>query len=123
MVIGIGTDIMLASRIMSLSQDDRFFQKVFTEQEFAQANQTNDPLRWFASHFSGKEAVFKALNLHPDAIKLDEIEILNSPVGSPLVFFHGTAAELTCAAGIRRVFLSLSWENEYCLAFAVAETE
>lgn len=123
MVKGVGTDIMLAARISSLSPDDRFFQKVFTEQERTQAMQADDPLRWFASHFSGKEAVFKALNLHPDAIKLDEIEILSAPIGSPLVCLHGAAAELARAAGVRRVLLSLSWENEYCLAFAIAETE
>lgn len=123
MVIGIGTDLMRASRVMDLPLESRFFQAVFTQRERQQASSRNDPLRYYASHFSGKEAVFKALRAHPDQLRLDSIEILNGPTGQPEVILHGTAREHALSIGIQRVLVSLSWEEAYCSAFAAALSE
>ncbi len=123
MVIGVGTDLLKAERIMSLSPDDRFFENVFTRKEQEQAQKSRDPLRYYASHFSGKEAVFKALNAHPDHIRLNEIEILNDDTGRPHVCLYGNVREHAQKAGIARVLISLSWETDYCSAFAIAESE
>lgn len=123
MVIGIGTDLLKAERITSVSIEDRFFEAVFTEKEREQAFENRDPLRYYASHFSGKEAAFKALNAHPDHIRLNEIEILNDNTGRPQVRLFGAALDHARKAGIARVLISLSWETDYCSAFAVAESE
>lgn len=120
MLLGIGTDIMKEERIMSLSPEDNFFVRVFSDREREQASQRHNPLRYYASHFSGKEAVFKALSANPDHIRLNDIEILNTDTGTPAVALHGTAEQHALSIGIHRVLLSLSWEDEFCLAFAVA---
>ena len=123
MIIGVGTDLLKAERITRVSLEDRFFEAVFTMKEREQALENRDPLRYYASHFSGKEAVFKALNAHPDHIRLNEIEILNDDTGHPQVQLFGAAFEHAQKVGIARVLISLSWETDYCSAFAVAESE
>lgn len=120
MLLGIGTDIMKAERITALPLEDNFFVRVFSDRERKQASQRHDPLRYYASHFSGKEAVFKALSANPDHIRLNDIEILNMDTGIPTVALHGTAKQHALSIGIHKVLLSLSWEDEFCVAFAVA---
>ena len=121
MILGIGADLMEARRILSMPEEDPFFQKVFTEQERRQAAERPAPLRYYASHFAGKEAVCKALSINPDIVRLNDIEILNDGFGRPAVTLYGTAAAHALAVGITDIHISLSWETELCLAFAVAE--
>lgn len=123
MILGIGCDLMALERMPPLPPEDPFLRKTFTERERREAAGAPDTRRYFATNFSGKEAVFKALRGDPDTFRLDGIEILREPSGAPSVALSGRAAALAAARGVRTVHLSLSWEDEYCMAFAVAEGE
>ena len=121
MIHGVGTDILAFSRMGEMTEDDAFVRRCFTEKERKEIFAREDAGRCLYTRFAGKEAVFKALRMSPDAAKLDEIEILSDENGAPCVTLLGSMAETAAAAGVARVQLSLSWETEYALAFAVAE--
>lgn len=125
MIHGIGTDILYLDRIRPLYEkhpDDPFFRSAFTEKERRLISSRPSPLHAYASRFAGKEAVFKAMQIHPDDIRLNEIEILEDEKGIPAVTLHGNALRIADQLGIGRIHLSLSFENDCAVAFAVCES-
>lgn len=122
MIHGVGTDIFDIKRIrvMSPNWDDPFFIKTFTENEREKGITCNDPARYFAKRFSGKEAVFKSLHILSNEIRLNEIEILNDYEGRPFVTLYGEAKRLTDEIGIKQVFISLSDDGDMVISFAVS---
>ena len=121
MIHGVGTDILSRARFGAPDADDPFIRLAYTAAERAEAAARSDPNRWYCTRFAGKEAVFKSLGMNPDLARLDEIEILSDGFGAPRVRLLGRMADFAAAAGVTRVHLSLSWETEYAVAFAVAE--
>ena len=123
MVLGIGTDILKIDRLSpeTLAPEDSFFRKTFTPDEAAEAAGRPNPHNYFATRFAGKEAVFKALRLHPDGIRLNEIEILTSPDGSPYVILHGRLLKIAEEKGIDQILISLSYDTDYVVAYALAQ--
>ena len=124
MILGVGTDILDMRRLSpsSLLPGDPFLRRAFTEREIAQAEARPQPLRvpYYATRFAGKEAVFKALRTSPEGADLGEIELLDNPDGAPRCTLHG---EMLRRARGGRVHVSLSWDGELALAFAVLEAE
>ena len=56
-----------------------------------------------------------------DDVRLDEIEILAADTGQPRVTLSGKILDLAAQKGIRSIQVSLSYETEYAVAFALAE--
>ena len=126
MVLGTGTDILKIQRIrIALKTDDRgsFVRKTFTPEERRQAEERSDPALYYATRFAGKEAVFKCFGVESGSLRLNDIEIIASETGQPKVNLYGDFARLASEKGIRRIEISLSYEDEYAIAFAVAESE
>lgn len=125
MIYGVGTDILKIENIASGVADlnDPFVTKVYTPKEVELIMSRPVPLNSFATRFSGKEAVFKALNLHGDTIRLNEIEILENENGQPIVTLLGNAHRLAAEKGITQIFISLSYDTDYAIAYAVAASE
>jgi holo-[acyl-carrier protein] synthase len=123
MVFGIGTDILKVERIRDILDGDRgaFITKTFTEKERLQASERGDPVIYYATRFAGKEAVYKCFGSVAAALNLTEIEILNAETGQPQVSLGGALRELASRKGIKKIHLSLSYETEYAVAFAVAQ--
>ena len=121
-MLGVGTDILSINRIKAILEHDSgsFVGRTFTVREQKAADQRNDSVLFYATRFAGKEAIFKCLDLDPESIDLKEIEILNSPSGRPEVFFKGNLRKVLQQKGIKKVDLSLSYENDYVLAFAMS---
>ena len=122
MIIGIGTDILNLKTIRPSVQDpeDSFVRKTYTEKERSLIASRPLPVYSYATRFAGKEAVFKSLNTDGDALRLNEIEILENENGQPTVHLHGRAAALAKEKGISHIFISLSYDTDYATAFAVA---
>ena len=125
MILGIGTDFLNMEQIResSLSPADPFLQKTYTEQERSEAARRSDPKSYYGTRFAGKEALFKAFRTHPDAMRLNEIEILTDSNGAPCVTFKGRARDAAEDMGVTAVHLSLTYDPPYTLAFAVLEGE
>lgn len=123
MLAGIGADIMRIDRIAcQLTVDDPFVRRGFTRAERDEFEPRTDKQAYLASRFSAKEAVFKTLNCGGDDVALAEVEIVSDKHGKPTVNLYGAAAEIARAQGISRVLVSLSYERDVVMAFAVAET-
>jgi len=122
MIKGVGTDIMSMRRIHDIleRESEAFVRRVYTKEEQRQASESPDPLSYFATRFSGKEAVFKCFGIHGN-VKLSEIEILDGETGQPQVTLSGEMGRLAGIKGIKNVQISLSYETDYAIAFAVAQ--
>ena len=125
MIFGIGTDIFLMSRIaeQSISACDPFLMRAFTENEQKRAKNHSNERIYYASRFSAKEAVYKAISRIGLEFKPGEIEILCDAEGCPQVFLYGATekAMLQKTKGRYRIFVSISYDTDYANAFALAE--
>lgn len=123
MILGVGVDILKMDQLKMdhLSNHDPFLRKVYTEQEQEQARLREHPFHYFATRFAGKEAVYKALNWNGAYITFLDIEILNHENGQPYVSLKGIVKEYAEKSGIREILISLSYDAEYAIAYAVAQ--
>jgi holo-[acyl-carrier protein] synthase len=123
MVIGLGTDILNLQRFRRVLETDAdvFLRKVFTAKEREQAAKRSDPIIYYATRFSGKEAVYKCIRLEPAEIRFDEIEILDKESGAPMVTLSGNLREAAIIRGIETIQVSLSSDTDYAVAFACAQ--
>ena len=63
MIRGIGTDLVLVSRIEAVltRQGERFARRILTADEFERFAAHGQPARYLAKRFAAKEAILKAL--------------------------------------------------------------
>ncbi|MFA9463059.1 MAG: holo-ACP synthase [Velocimicrobium sp.] len=123
MLYGNGTDILKIDHLKPFMNqfDDPFIQKTYTKKELELISSRPTPINSLATRFAGKEAVFKCLGIHGNAISLNEIEILENEIGQPTVFLLGNAKLLAEQLGITNICISLSYDTDYAIAFALAE--
>lgn len=125
MIFGVGTDIFLMSRIaeQSISEGDSFLMRAYTENERMEAKKHQNVRIFYASRFSAKEAVYKAISKIGLEFKPGEIEILCDSDGCPQVFLYGNTAKAMEKKTKERykIFVSISYDTDYCTSFAVAE--
>ncbi|WP_276929396.1 holo-ACP synthase [Herbinix luporum] len=126
MIKGIGTDILEINKLYPIIQqedyiNDSFIRKVFTDKEIELAESRPIPVNCYATRFSGKEAVFKALGVSSDSLRLNEIEILSDKNGKPYVNLLGKAARIAKEKEITQILISLSYDNKYSMAFCIAQ--
>lgn len=124
MIHGIGTDLLNIHPIQQLylkNSEDVFFCKTFTDQERALIGTRQSPLYSYATRFAGKEAVFKALRIHGNSVRLNEIEILEDDNGAPTVTLHGAALAIAQQNRISCIHISLSYDTDYAIAYAICE--
>lgn len=124
MIVGIGTDILEIKKILpeNLRPGDPFLKRAYTEKEIMEASQSDHPYYYYADRFAGKEAVFKALRIPPHSVRLSDIEILNDPTGAPCLYLHGRLKDIAEQKHISTIHISLSYDDDYAIAFAVAES-
>lgn len=124
MIHGVGVDIMNMDRIRPLinNPEDPFFLKTYTNAERLAASKSSDPLRYWSERFAAKEAVFKALGISSEGIRLNEIEIISDEIGRPRVRLYGALLKYARKKELSDILLSLSHEPPYVTAFAVCQT-
>lgn len=124
MIYGIGVDILSVARLEDLrgNYSDPFFKKTYTDAEFLEALNRSNPIKYFAERFAAKEAVFKALQIASDAFRFNQIETLNDKSGCPHINLYGHVKEVKEKMGITNLYISLSNDGDFVVAFAVCET-
>lgn len=121
MIYGIGTDMCDVKRIEKLleKRGDVFINKILSEEERAKAPETITP-NWLAKRFASKEAVVKAMGTgFVEGLFFGDIKVFNDEAGKPYVELSAKAQAMLPQP--MNVFLSLSDEKTYALAFAVLE--
>ncbi|MDV6343732.1 holo-ACP synthase [Nitrosomonas sp. Is37] len=124
MIYGIGTDIVVPSRIaQSLEKyGERFARRLLAEHEWPDYIKDAKPVMFLARRFAAKEALSKAMGTglrHP--VTLSNITIAHTPLGKPYFLFHPELAELIKREGIIGHHLSLSDELNLASAFVILE--
>lgn len=119
---GVGTDILEIERIRrSFSPDSPFILRTYSEAERQLAAQRDNPILFYATRFSAKEAIFKALRTSSDGVNLAEIQVLENEHQAPVVALSGEMKRRAENLGITAIHISISYERECAIAFAVAE--
>ena len=121
-VLGVGVDLTQMPRLRRVVArwDERFLQRVFTEQEIAYCRRRRDPIPHFAARFAAKEATLKALGTGLSmGVNWRELEVRREGGQAPTMVLSGRCRAIAEAKGGRRVLLSLSHDGDYAMAQAM----
>ncbi|WP_447556263.1 holo-ACP synthase [Vreelandella sp. EE22] len=124
MIVGIGSDIARVARFETalMRHGERFAARILGTQEHAHWLEKNRPVAYLAKRFAAKEAFVKALGLGlRSGMQWREIQVLNDPLGKPVLSLSGEAQRLFSESGARTGHVTLSDEAEYAIAFVVLE--
>ncbi len=116
MIVGLGTDIVLIDRVIKAIKNDRFINKIYSENEIKLIKQNQNIS---ASNFCVKESFVKALGTGFRNINPSEIEVLRNELGQPFINLCGSLkAEVDADINI---FVSISHSDEYVTSTVVLE--
>jgi len=118
MIAGIGIDLVKIKRIQDAAQrwDRRFLNRVFTPLEQQYCFARLDPHLHLSGRFAVKEAVFKALGTGwRSGVRWTEIEVLNNPMGKPMVMATGMVKQLMADLGVTEIHVSISHDTDYAI--------
>ena len=124
-IIGNGVDIIKNSRINNSLKTKGFLNRIFTEKEIQQGTKLKNKISFYAKRFAAKEAFVKAVGTgFRSDINFIDIEIKNYKNGKPYISLSKKLNNfLKKKFKIQRykVFLSLSDEKDYSIAFVVID--
>ena len=122
-VVGNGVDIVENKRIQKSLKKKEFLNRIFTKKEILKSKNIKNKVNYFAKRFAAKEAFVKALGLgFRDNINFNDIEILNNKKGKPFLSMSNklkSYIKIKCNIKNYKVFLSLSDEKKYSIAFVI----
>lgn len=125
MIHGIGTDIVDLARINKLYQryGELFIKRLLNQTEQQQLSGCLDIARLLAKRFAAKEAFAKAIGTGLRApVSLRNISITHDHLGKPIFEYHEVLKQYLTQKNIAQVHLSLSDEQQFIIAFAIAES-
>lgn len=122
-IIAHGIDLVDFERIEEMLEKhpQRFPKRVYTETELADADNHVRRTEKLAGRFAAKEAVMKLIGTGwRDGIAWTDIEVVNNPLGQPIVNISGRVKELADEKGVEQITLSITHTANFALASAVA---
>ena len=124
MICGIGCDIVEVKRFEQKSLDSKYIERFFSGEEIQQApeNQLSVPL-YYASRFAAKEAFVKALGLGMRLGSWQDMEVVHTNLGAPVLKVKDTfKEELEKRFGkAPSLYLSISHSQAYAVAQIIIE--
>ncbi len=121
-----GIDVVDCGRIeqMLRRHDERFLERVFTAREQADAAAVKNRVEKLSGRFAAKEAVMKLVGTGwRDGVAWTDIEVVNNPLGQPLVTLSGKVRALAESQRLGPIALSISHTSTLAMASAVALIE
>ena len=126
-ILGIGVDIIKNSRIKKSIKSNTFINRLFTKFEIKQSNITKDKVNYFSKRFVAKESFSKALGTgFRNKLNFKDIEILNDKNGKPFFRLNKKTNNIilkTLKVKKYNLFLSISDEKDYSIAFTIVQTK
>ena len=126
MILGIGTDVIEIKHLKeAIKKKPKIIERLFTptERKRAQKLSQERKMSFYAKRFSGKEAISKACGTGIGGnISWLDLEISNNQQGAPVVTLSENATKFLkkkFKTKNIRVFISLSDEKDFALAFCV----
>ena len=124
-IIGNGVDIIKNSRINNSLKIKGFLNRIFTEKEIQQGKKLKNKINFYAKRFAAKEAFVKAIGTgFRSDINFIDIEIKNYKNGKPYISLSkklNNFLQKKFKLQKYKVFLSLSDEKDYSIAFVVID--
>ena len=124
-IVGIGVDIIQNSRIKKAIKNKSFVNRIFTKSEISSSKIRNYKTNYFAKRFAAKEAFIKSIGIGiRKGINFKDIYVINDKFGKPNIKFSNKVNNLIVKKLKTRnfdIFLSLSDEKNYSIAFVVIQ--
>ena len=126
-ILGIGVDVIQNKRIKSLVNNKKFIKRTFGNNEVKFSKKIIDKTNYYAKRFAAKEAFAKSLGIgFRNNLNLKDIEILNDKIGKP---YYLISKKINHIINKRfkvkkyNLFLSISDEKDYSVAFTILQTK
>ena len=126
-ILGIGVDIVQNQRITKLIRNKKFLQRIYNKDEINFSKKGNSINNFYAKRFAAKESFSKALGTGiRGKLAFKDIIILNEKFGKP--FYKKTKKIdnlIKKKFKIKKynLFLSISDEKDYSIAFTILQTK
>ena len=124
--MGIGVDVIHNKRIKSLIKKKNFINRTFGKNEVKFSKNILNKTNYFAKRFAAKESFAKSLGTgFRDNLNFIDIEILNNKLGKPYYFKSkkiNTVVYKKFKIKKYNLFLSISDEKDYSVAFTILQT-
>ena len=126
-ILGIGVDVIQNKRVQKLINKKNFIKRTFGVNEIKLAKKNSNKITYFAKRFAAKEAFAKSIGTgFRNNLNFKDIEILNNKVGKPYIFISKKIINIVNKNfKIKKfnLFLSISDEKEYSIAFTILQTK
>ena len=123
--IGIGVDIIQNKRIQSSIKNKNFINRTFSKNEILISNKFRNKINYFSKRFAAKEAFAKALGSgFRDGLNFKDVQIVNDKLGKPYYLIDSKIKNLIKKKKKVQnfnLFLSISDEKEYSIAFTIIQ--
>ena len=126
-ILGIGVDIVKNKRIASLINNKRFISRTFGKNEIKFLKKNTNKTNFFSKRFAAKEALAKSIGTgFRNNLNFKDIEILNNKQGKP---FYNNSKKIDTIIKKKfkiknyNLFLSISDEKDYSIAFTILQTK
>ncbi len=125
MIAGIGTDLVQIDRIAAaLARTPGLARRILRPEELAGFSASRDQARYLAKRFAAKEAAVKALGTGIGrGVSWQHLEVGHDALGKPGLQLSEGAQARALELGISRLHLSYSDEQQWVVAFVVAEQD
>ena len=126
-ILGIGVDVIKNSRIKNLIRNQFFLKRTFSANELRFSKKKCNKINYFAKRFAAKEAFVKSLGTgFRNDLNLKDIEILNDKIGKPY-YIKSKKINFFIKKKFKKknynLFLSISDEKDYSIAFTILQTK
>ena len=126
-ILGIGVDIIQNKRIKSSIKNKLFVSRTFGNKEIYFSKNISDKTNYFAKRFAAKESLAKSLGTgFRNNLSFKDIEILNDKRGKPYYFKTKKIDKIInkiFKVKKYNLFLSISDEKNYSIAFTILQTQ
>ena len=126
-VLGIGVDIIKNQRIKSLIKNKTFIIRTFSKKEIKSSKNIMNKTNYFAKRFAAKESFAKSLGTgFRNNLSFSNIEIFNDKIGKPYFYKSNKINSIVNKRfGVKKydLFLSISDEKDYSIAFTTLQTK
>ncbi|AUN12968.1 4'-phosphopantetheinyl transferase [[Clostridium] sordellii] len=119
-IFGIGIDIAEIYRIKDiLEKNNRFINKIFTENERKYFESKNFRVETIAGNFAAKEAISKALGTGIRNFEFKDIEVIRDEKGKPIVKTYNNLEKICIDYNVLEIKVSISHSDNYAVANAI----
>ena len=126
-ILGIGVDVIQNKRIKILVNNKKFIKRTFGNNEVKFSKKIIDKTNYYAKRFAAKEAFAKSLGIgFRNNLNLKDIEILNDKIGKPYYLISKKINQIInkrFKVKKYNLFLSISDEKDYSVAFTILQTK